>query len=254
VAAQVRPDDGQLPLPPWRKPRKAAPPTKQPLSQDVIVDVALHILDREGLDGLSMRRIADDLDTGPASLYAHVSNKDELLELIVDRIAGEVELPKPDPRRWQEQIKDVCRQVFRVLTAHADIARVYLANIPTGPNALRISEGMLAILLAGKLSPRVASLGLDRLFLYVTADAYEGSLYSIKQRASGRSAEQYMGDHLGQIRDYYASLPPERFPNVVTHMDALMSGDGDERFEFGLDLLVRGIAEADGGRATPRVR
>jgi AcrR family transcriptional regulator len=246
VAANVSAGDTGIPTPPWRKPRKVAS-SKQPLNQDLIVEVALRILDREGLDGLSMRRIADELDTGAASLYAHVSNKDELLEIMADQVAGEVELPEPDPQHWQEQLKDVCRQVARALAAHADIARVHLANVPTGPNAMRVSERMLAIMLAGNISPRVAGVALDRLFLYVTADAYEGSLYSVRQRASGKSPEQWTADYFGRLYDYYASLPPQQFPNTVKYLDELMSGDGDERFEFGLDLLVRGIAESGRG-------
>jgi AcrR family transcriptional regulator len=243
VVANVSAGDTGFPTPPWRKPRKVAS-GKQPLNQDLIVEVALRILDREGLDGLSMRRIADELDTGAASLYAHVSNKDELLEIMADQVASEVKLPEPDPRHWQEQLKDVCRQVGRALAAHADVARVYLANVPSGPNALRISERIFAIMLAGNVPPRVAAIALDRLFLYVTADAYEGSLYSVRQRASGKSPEQWATDYFGQLAGYYASLPPQQFPNTIKYLDELMAGDGDERFEFGLDLLVRGIADS----------
>jgi AcrR family transcriptional regulator len=246
VAVDVSAGDTAIPPPPWRKPRKA-PPSRQPLSQDLIVEVALRILDREGLDGLSMRRIADELDTGAASLYAHVSNKDELLEIMADQVAGEVELPEPDPQRWQEQVKEVCRQIARALAAHADIARVYLANVPTGPNALRISERLFTIMLVGNVPPQVAGVALDRLFLYVSADAYEGALYSVRQRASGKSAERWMADYFGQLHDYYAGLPTDRFPNTVKYLDELMSGSGDARFEFGLDLLVRGIAETAAG-------
>ena len=94
-----------IPEPPWQ----AAPrqrPARAPLSREAIVDAALRVLDREGAAGLSMRRVADELGTGPASLYWHVANKDALIDLIVDRVAGEVPLPEPDPDRWQEQLRD----------------------------------------------------------------------------------------------------------------------------------------------------
>ncbi|MFC6929926.1 TetR/AcrR family transcriptional regulator [Actinomadura yumaensis] len=112
-----------MPTPPGRKPRKAAP-SRRPLTQDGIVAAAVRVLDAEGLDGVTMRRVAQELDTGPASLYAHVSGKDELNELMLDRVAAEVRLPEPDPERWQEQVKEVAREVRRVWQAHADIARV----------------------------------------------------------------------------------------------------------------------------------
>src|SRR4051812_33822069 len=83
---QDRAADAEVPAPPWRKRRKVAPP-RQPLSQDLIIDTALRVLRAEGLDAVSMRRVAQELDTGPASLYAHESNKEELLELMLDRIA-----------------------------------------------------------------------------------------------------------------------------------------------------------------------
>ena len=84
-----------LPEPPWR--RRSKKTRRQVLDRDRIVEVALRIIDEEGIDGLSMRRIAEELDTGPASLYAHVSGKEELLDLVLDRVIGEIELPEPDP-------------------------------------------------------------------------------------------------------------------------------------------------------------
>jgi AcrR family transcriptional regulator len=226
--------DLDLPTPPWRTPRKARPP-RQPLSQDVIVDTAIRILDSEGLDGVSMRRIAQELGTGPASLYAHVANKDELLELMLDRINAEITVPEPDPAHWPEQVKEVARQAYRAFSAHINIALVVLATIPTGPNALRIEERLLAILFAGGVPPQPAAWFIDRLFLYIAADAYQGSLHLARQRASGLEVRI-------QLRDYYQSLPADRFPNLTGHAEEMMPGGADERFEFGLEMLVNGIA------------
>ncbi|GII54768.1 transcriptional regulator [Planotetraspora thailandica] len=227
-----------VPLPPWRT-RKA--PARQPLSQDQIVDVGLRILDAEGLEALSMRRIAQELGTGPASLYAHVANKEELLELLFERVMGEIEVPTADGERWLEQLDEVVWAMHRVLHTHADVARVPLANIPMGPNALRVCEGLLSIMLAGGLPPQVAAWAIDRLYLYVMSDAYEGSLYLAKQRASGKDVDTFLKEFFGPLRDYYLSLPPERFPAVTGNIDALMTGSGEERFAFGLELFLRGL-------------
>jgi AcrR family transcriptional regulator len=233
-------NQSSLPLPPWRTPPKQAP-VKQPLSQDLIVETALRILDAEGLDAVSMRRVAQELNTGPASLYAHVSNKDELLELVLEKTAGDVRLgDEPDPERWQEQLKDLAREVWRNLTVHRDLAKVSLAMIPTGENALRVAERMLAIMRAGGVSKQAAGWAIDRIFLYIDSDAYEGSLHASKA-PEGVDPYEHMGEHLQQIKAYFQQLPPDRFPHTRGMVEELMGGDGDERFEFGLDLIVRGL-------------
>ncbi len=97
--ATARPDKpaSDLPTPPGRRPRKAATP-RRPLTQEAIVETAIRVLDAEGLEAVTMRRVAQELGTGPASLYAHVSGKEELRELMLDRVAAEIKLPSPIPR------------------------------------------------------------------------------------------------------------------------------------------------------------
>ncbi|MFF5171803.1 TetR/AcrR family transcriptional regulator [Micromonospora sp. NPDC000089] len=230
------------PAPPWRTRPRAARAVRQPLSQDAVVDAALAVLGREGLGGLSMRRVAQELDTGPASLYAHVSGKEELLELLVDRASAGITVPPPDPARWGEQVKEVARQAYRVYATHSHLALASLATIPTGPNAMRVTDGLLAILLAGGVPPQPAAWFLDRLMLYIAGDAYEGALFGEKVRATGQDLSTYWTGMREQLRGYYLSLPKEAYPNALAHVDELMAGDGEERFEFGLDLMVQGIA------------
>jgi AcrR family transcriptional regulator len=226
-----------LPTPPWRKQRKPSAPPRQPLSQDLIVETALGVLQAEGLDAVSMRRVAQELNTGAASLYAHVSNKEELLGLMIDRIAEQIRLPEPDPERWREQIKEIAREARRVWTGYNDIARYSIGNIPTGPHLLAVAERQLDIMRAGGVPDQVAAWFVDRIALYVDADAIDGVSW-MSHIQDGQDVEGY----LGQIQDYFASLPAQRFPNIASMADLLVQGDGDERFEFGLDLIVRGLA------------
>jgi AcrR family transcriptional regulator len=229
-----------VPVPPWRKSRKPAQIRRQ-LSQDLIVETGLRVLDAEGLDALSMRRVAQELDTGPASLYAHVANKEELLELVYDRVLGEIELPERDPARWKEQLRAYAMEVYRVLNKHADVARAALATIPTGENSLRAGEFVYGLLLDAGMSPPNAALCLDRLSLYLVGDAFEGSVHITRMRAAGQSPETYFHAFAAQIADYYRTLPPDRFPYLVKHIDDLVSADGVERFLFGLELILDGI-------------
>ncbi|MEU5864178.1 TetR/AcrR family transcriptional regulator [Nonomuraea sp. NPDC047529] len=230
-----------VPVPPWRKSRKPAPIRRQ-LSQDLIVETGLRVLDAEGLDALSMRRVAQELDTGPASLYAHVANKEELLELVYDRVLGEIRLPERDPGRWKDQLRAYALEVYRVLNKHAEVARAALANIPTGENSLRTGEFVYGLMVEAGMPPREAALCLDRLSLYLIGDAYEGSVHISRLRASDMSTpEEYFTAFATQIADYYRALPRDRFPYLVEHIDDLIAADGEERFRYGLELLLDGI-------------
>jgi AcrR family transcriptional regulator len=226
-----------MPPPPWSSAREK---DRVPLSRERIADAALAIVDADGLGGLNMRRLAEELGTGPASLYAHVSGKDELLQLLIDRVAAEVPHIEPDPERWQEQVKDYMRAVRDVLRAHRDLAGAALANIPTGPHAIETMEGLLGILRAGELSDQTIAFASDLLSQYVNVVAYEGSLF--EQRME-REPEYFQA-----IFEYFRALPAERFPHFASLVDAMVGdvGDDDARFEFGIDVLVRGLASFGG--------
>lgn len=225
-----------LPTPPWR--RRRARPVRQPLSQASIVEAALRVLDSGGLDAVSMRRVADELDTGPASLYVHVSGKEELLELVLDHVLGAVEIPEPEPERWQEQVKEVALRFREALAAHADLGRAMLAAIPTGPNALLISEGLLAIMRSGGVSERGCAWVLDVLQLYISADVYETALY-LSRAEEGEDPSAMAQAYLKEV---ISALPKERFPTLIALMPHMVGGDREARFEFGLDIFVRGLA------------
>ena len=109
-----------VPDPPWWR-RRGEPSRgeRRPLTRDAIVEAALGLLEREGLQGVSMRKLAQELGTGAASLYWHVGDKEELLSLLLDRIVGESELPEPDPEHWQEQVKEMCARAAGSCTATA---------------------------------------------------------------------------------------------------------------------------------------
>lgn len=230
-------ETAEVPPPPWRRPKKE-PRRRRPLSQELIVDTAMGILDSEGLDALSMRRVALELRTGPASLYAHVTGKDELLELMIDRVAGEIVVPKPDPARWREQIAEAALALRAVWTRHPGIARAALANISVGPRSLAFTESFLAVLRAGGVADEPAAWFLDRLALYVLADAFEESL----NRERGRRTAEDEQAYLAQVRSYYLNLPADRFPIISSMVGPLMSGSGEDRFVFGVELLVCGLA------------
>jgi AcrR family transcriptional regulator len=226
----------EIPAPPWGPTRKSAP--RRSLSQDAVITAALHIIDTEGIDAMSMRRVAQELGTGAASLYAHVAGRDELIALVLDRVRADIRCPAPDPEHWQEQLKDVMRQARAVLAAHGDLARLSLEiGIPTGENAMRTAEGVLAILASGGLPPQVCAYAVDSVSLYVTAAAAEEAARAVGAAAFDKDA------FTAQARAYFASLPREQFPLITGMVDELTRDAGDERFEFGLGLLVSGLSQ-----------
>ena len=222
--------------PPPRFPRPSKRPTRRTaLTVDAIVSAAIEVLDEAGVAGLSMRRVADQLGTGAASLYAHVSGKDELLELVFDELVGQVPLPEPDPTIWREQVRQMLRDLRAVLISHRDAALAGLGRIPTTPKALFAAERLAATLRAGGLSDRVIALGLDQLTLYVSAEAFETGL--MEYGGNPEDVQRYYEE----VHAFYIRLPADRFPVLASIVDDITGPDGDERFEFGLDLLIAGL-------------
>jgi AcrR family transcriptional regulator len=225
-----------LPPAPWqRAPQRSARRRRDPITQEVIVETALRILDGEGLEGLSMRRIAEELDTGAASLYWHVGSKDGLLDLLFDHVIGEQQIPDPDPPRWQEQLKEVARLQRATILRHRDIVAVSLGRIPMGPNALRYSERVIAILRAGGVPDDLAVSGQQLLIAVVNGFTLDESADEAPGSDTGAPSQD-------AARDYIASLPLAQFPNLTAVADQFAAVDADERFELLLDLFVGGLA------------
>lgn len=241
VSSQPADAGGVLPPPPRRRAKQRR--QKPRLTAEAIVDAALRVIDAEGVDALSMRRVADDLGTGPASLYQHVADKEELLDLVFDRVVGEIPVPgPPDPARWQEQIKDLARDMAAVFRRHRDVARIAIARVPTGEQALERSNAILGVLLAGGIDDQTAAFAIDLISLFVVATSYEQAVWAA--RAEGDGPPDVTAFAV-ELRAYFERLPPDRFPHLVALAGPLTAGgddDPDERFEFGLDVIVGGIA------------
>ncbi|HEU5372504.1 MAG TPA: TetR/AcrR family transcriptional regulator [Gaiellaceae bacterium] len=233
-------DRSQLPPPPWQRhpPERVRRRGRQPITREAIVETALRLLDRDGLDELSMRRLADELDTGPASLYWHVGSKDGLLELIFDRVIGEVEMPAPEPDRWQEQLKEVARAGRAMILRHRDIVRISIGRIPMGPNALRVSEGIFAILRAGGVPDPLAVTAHHLLFAIING-------FTLDETTDlGVEVEPLTDEQMEDAaRDYVAALPGDEFPNLVAVSHHFGQTDHDQSFELLIDLFVDGLAQ-----------
>jgi AcrR family transcriptional regulator len=209
------------------------------LSTQAIVKAAIDVLDDGGVAGLSMRSVAQRLGTGAASLYAYVSGKDELLELIFEELIGTIPLPTPDPKRWREQVTEMMTDLQRVLVSHRDAALAGIGRVPTSAKALAGSETLAAVMAAGGLEPSIIALGSDQMFLYVCAFAFEQGLYVNSDRSPAEIAEYF-----DNVHHFFATLPADRYPMLASIASDMTGHDGDARFAFGLDILLSGLEAA----------
>jgi AcrR family transcriptional regulator len=212
-------------------------PSKAPLSRDVIVRTGLQVLDRDGLDALTMRRVAQELDTGPASLYVYVTNRDDLMAAMLDEALGQVELPEEGD--WQERLRALAGATIGAMSRHEGLAVVALAGVPTGLNALLILERMLALLKEGGLDDATASWAVDLLYLHISAAGAEQNVYD--------TADADEADHLAEADRRYAALPADRYPVITSLRTELLSG-GD-RAGWGMQVLINGILNTPVGPA-----
>lgn len=222
-------------------------PAKPPLSEQAIVDAGLEICRAEGLDAVTMRRVAAALDTGAASLYVYVRNRDQLVDAMVDRAFGEIELVVPDPANWREQLFAILDRFRAVLEAHPGMATM-LVGVPTaggeGPaagaiddNGLAGMENLLALLDVGGIDPQGAAWACDILMLIVAATATEADI----RRAAGYLTDEDFAQAVQHLHTTFSGLPVQRFPQIVAHADELVTGDGARRFRFAIETFLDGL-------------
>jgi AcrR family transcriptional regulator len=218
-------------------------PAKAPLSVDAIVDAALAILKSEGLEALSMRRVAAALDTGAGSLYVYVAGRESLLEALFDRIIVTIELEVPDSSRWRIQLHSLLTRMRDALVSYPGIAAVSMVDPPRTEGAMRLLENLLGLLLAGGLDAQDAAWAADILAAQVTYAAIEAELRRTDPSALAE-----------EVTANFARLPADRFPLITAHAAQLVAGDVDERFRFAVDVVIDGVLARTAKRGTTSQR
>jgi TetR/AcrR family tetracycline transcriptional repressor len=166
-----------------------------------------------------------------------VGSKDGLLDLMFDEMIGEQHIPDPEPERWAEQLKEVAHTMRATILHHRDLVRISIGRIPMGPNALRYSERILAILRAGGVPDELSVLGHHLLISVVNGFTLDET-GDLGVAEDGPSLEE----GAAMAREYIASLPVDRFPNMVAVADHYAVTDNDRRFALLIDLYVDGLA------------
>jgi AcrR family transcriptional regulator len=196
---------------------------------DRIVTTALEIVDDEGADALSMRTLAQRLDSGTATLYRHFTGRADLIAHVVDLVFGSVEIDAAQlsAMPWQQACKTAAYAMFDVLRRHRNVAPLLTEDVPIGPNAMAAREGLIAVLLDDGFPPALAARTYATLARYILGFAI--------QFDSGRDG----GDGLAQA---VRNLDPRQFPATVKVADSLPVPLEDE-FAFGLELIIDGLTQ-----------
>jgi TetR/AcrR family tetracycline transcriptional repressor len=219
-------------------PRPPEPPGRPPLDRQRLVSAALELLDQVGLDNLTMRRLADQLGVRSASLYWHVRDKDQLLDLIADHVCAEI-VPPPPSGDWRADLMSLAHSYRAVLLGHRDAATVLATTLPLGPNRLRLADWMLNLLLQAGFSEPVAARAGLLCIDYVTNFVLEEARAEHMTRVFS-GAEQ--PDGLTAVRGWFESLPVDQYPTLVRLARYLTDPDAAARFTFGLHVLLDGLA------------
>ncbi len=208
-------------------------PAKAALTRQGIVDVALTILKDEGLDKVTMRRIAAALDTGAASLYVYVRDTEDLHAQILDALLGSVSEAEPTEGTWRQRLKQLLTRYMLVLFKYPDIARMAMSTQPSGPHYLSLVDALLALLREGSVADREAAWAVDLLLLFATATAVE--------HGTPRPARQTAGEESALALEI-ATSDATLYPQIARLSNELLSGTGADRFEWAVDVLLAGVS------------
>jgi len=234
-----------------RQPRsRRGRPAKPPLSRAVIVDAALELVRQDSLEAVTLRNVAERLDTGPASLYVYVANREDLLERMLEQVLSQVPAVTVDPARWREQLTGLFTAALDALCRYPGLAQVALGSIPAWPSALAITETALALLRAGGIPDQAAAWATDALYLVTVATAVEDGIGRLRKPTAPHH-KSLAADYAGPIRDLYAALPANRYPNIASMAVTLTEGDEARRFTFAINAIISG-ARAAGPAAEAR--
>ncbi|BBH65268.1 TetR family transcriptional regulator [Actinoplanes sp. OR16] len=187
------------------------------------------------MERVTMRRLAAELDTGPASLYVYVQNMAELHGAILDELLAGLVLPEPGRagERWREELIELLTGYTELLLGQPSLARSILALRPSGSHYVRLVDTLLGLLYAGGVPVAQAAWGVDLLLQHGTATAAE---QGVRSEAIGAQAEQdAFVEALNDAAD-------SDCPNIARSRHELFSGTGGQRLSWMFDAMIAGIS------------
>ena len=219
-----------------RKKTRGKTGARAPLSRERALDAAMALADAEGLDELSMRRLAEALGVEAMSLYHHVPNKDAILDGMVDRVFAEIELPRAE-LGWRDALRGRMSSVREVLVRHPWALRILESRKTPGHATLLHHDAVLGCLRQHGFSVPLAA------HAYALLDSYVFGFVHTELNLPFKTSEETQA----VVKDMFAALPAGAYPHLaeLTIEHVLRPGYAyANEFEWGLDLLLDGLARA----------
>jgi len=205
------------------------------LTGSAVVDRALRLADADGLEALTIRKLAADLGVTPMALYWHFRSKDELLEGLAERLWGEVDLNVDAAAPWPAQLRGLFESLLRVLRAHPAAAQLLLQSEKTSESSVNAMETALEVLRSAGFDPQHASI-VTRSALW-TAITLVMSEPGVEWQTADERAE---GQRRKQVA--LASMPFAKYPRVVECAIPMTACDDPEyHYAFGVSLFIAGV-------------
>ncbi|MBF6076839.1 TetR/AcrR family transcriptional regulator C-terminal domain-containing protein [Nocardia beijingensis] len=217
----------------WERPEPPNRPVPAPLSRERIVRAAIRLADADGLEAVSLRKVAAALDVGPMRLYGYIATKDELLDLMIDAVYAEI---RPTGNSRREVLRSVAETTRQAVHQHEWLADLLGGRPQLGPNALARGEAVIAAL---------DGVDVDIVMPVVTAvDAYV--IGAVRREIAERRAERATGMDERQWQAAYGpylerAFATGRYPALATVIRDAAHLDADQTFQTGLDFLLDGI-------------
>jgi AcrR family transcriptional regulator len=218
----------------WERPEPPERPTPAPLSRDRIVRAAIRLADADGLDAVSLRKVATALDVGPMRLYSYIDSKEELLDLMVDAVYAEI---RPSGDGWREVLRSHAEATRRAVRQHEWLADLLGGRPQLGPNALANGETVLAAL--GGVDVDAVMPVAGAVNAYVTGAVRREIAERRAERATGMDQQRWQASRGPYL---VRALATGRFPALERVVRDAAHLDADETFRIGLDCLLDGIA------------
>jgi AcrR family transcriptional regulator len=210
-------------------------PAKPALTREGIVATAVKVMQAEGLDRVTMRRLAQELDTGPASLYVYLANTAELHAAMLEQLLSQVDLsPVTAPGDWRDRLMQILSSYTSILFEQPGLAQSVLVTRPSGPAYLSLVEAILALLSVGGVPPARAAWAVDILLHFATSTAAE---QGTRHRAAGTEEED------DAVAAALREAPAGTFPQIAALGAELLSGEGPDRLIWGFSVLISGITQ-----------
>ena len=201
-------------------------------SRERLQAAALALVDKHGVEGLTMRALAARLGTGAMTLYNHVAHREDLEVLVVEAVVGAVDWPRRERADWRDAVRDIALALWRAVRAHPRVIPLILTRRSRSPAVFDASEALLDALARSGRTGRE---------LLVAFRAIQALIMGFAQVELAGPLSRAAGERPQAVIRRFRSLPAERYPHLIEIATAAMKSDAEKEFRSGLEILLAGL-------------